>query len=197
MTTFNPLLWLSRRRQWHPTPVLLPEKSHGQRSLAGCILKSHQELDATKQESMLPLWSHLLHGLKFHLNADSQICISSPDISPLSGWLSPAHPRLGSWHYTPLIHHLPYHRPKILVSSLTPHSLSSLKTKQNKIQLYWHLIHILQNLHFKAYNSMVFSIFTELCNHRHFEKFSFLHKETPCPLIATPYSQLTPPPDKH
>ena len=25
-----------RRRQWQPTPVLLPEKSHGQRSLEGC-----------------------------------------------------------------------------------------------------------------------------------------------------------------
>ena len=30
---FNPLFW---RRQWHPTPVLLPGKSHGQRSLVGC-----------------------------------------------------------------------------------------------------------------------------------------------------------------
>ena len=27
---------LHRRRQWHPTPVLLPGKSHGQRSLVGC-----------------------------------------------------------------------------------------------------------------------------------------------------------------
>ena len=26
-------LW---RRQWHPTPVLLPGKSHGWRSLVGC-----------------------------------------------------------------------------------------------------------------------------------------------------------------
>ena len=26
----------SWRRQWHPTPVLLPGKSHGQRSLVGC-----------------------------------------------------------------------------------------------------------------------------------------------------------------
>ena len=26
---------LSRRRQWHPTPVLLPGKSHGWRSLVG------------------------------------------------------------------------------------------------------------------------------------------------------------------
>ena len=24
------------RRQWHPTPLLLPGKSHGQRSLEGC-----------------------------------------------------------------------------------------------------------------------------------------------------------------
>jgi len=27
-----------RRRQWHPTPVLLPGKSHGWRSLVGCRL---------------------------------------------------------------------------------------------------------------------------------------------------------------
>ena len=29
------ILWRSRR-QWHPTPVLLPGKSHGRRSLVGC-----------------------------------------------------------------------------------------------------------------------------------------------------------------
>ena len=29
----NSVLW---RRQWHPTPVLLPGKSHGWRSLVGC-----------------------------------------------------------------------------------------------------------------------------------------------------------------
>ena len=27
---------ISRRRQWHPTPVLLPGKSHGRKSLEGC-----------------------------------------------------------------------------------------------------------------------------------------------------------------
>ena len=27
---------VSQRRQWHPTPVLLPGKSHGRRSLVGC-----------------------------------------------------------------------------------------------------------------------------------------------------------------
>ena len=31
----------SRRRQWHPTPVLLPGKSHGRRSLKGCSPWGH------------------------------------------------------------------------------------------------------------------------------------------------------------
>ena len=31
-----PLAPPGRRRQWHPTPVLLPGKSHGRRSLEGC-----------------------------------------------------------------------------------------------------------------------------------------------------------------
>ena len=33
---FNILSRLVQRRQWHPTPVLLPGKSHGWRSLVGC-----------------------------------------------------------------------------------------------------------------------------------------------------------------
>ena len=35
-------------RQWHPTPVLLPGKSHGQRSLVGCSPWGHEELDMTE-----------------------------------------------------------------------------------------------------------------------------------------------------
>ena len=38
-----------RRRQWHPTPVLLPGKSHGRRSLVGCSPWDRQELDMTEQ----------------------------------------------------------------------------------------------------------------------------------------------------
>ena len=37
------------RRQWHPTPVLLPRKSHGWRSLVGCSPWGHQELDTTER----------------------------------------------------------------------------------------------------------------------------------------------------
>ena len=33
------------RRAWQPTPVFLPEQSHGQMSLAGCSSWCHTELD--------------------------------------------------------------------------------------------------------------------------------------------------------
>ena len=36
------------RRQWHPTPVLLPGKSHGQRSLVGCHPWGRTESDTTE-----------------------------------------------------------------------------------------------------------------------------------------------------
>ena len=37
------------RRQWHPTPVLLPGKSHGQRSLEGCSPWGHWVSDTTER----------------------------------------------------------------------------------------------------------------------------------------------------
>ena len=37
-----------RRRRWHPTPVLLPGKSHGRRSLVGCSPWGHEESDTTE-----------------------------------------------------------------------------------------------------------------------------------------------------
>ena len=38
-----------RRRQWHPTPVFLPGKSHGRRSLVGCSPWGCQESDMTER----------------------------------------------------------------------------------------------------------------------------------------------------
>ena len=35
--------------QWHPTPVLLPGKSHGRRSLVGCSPWGREESDTTEQ----------------------------------------------------------------------------------------------------------------------------------------------------
>ena len=36
------------RREWQPTPVILPRESHGQRSLAGYSPWGHKELDTTE-----------------------------------------------------------------------------------------------------------------------------------------------------
>ena len=41
--------WLLWRRQWHPTPVLLPGKSHGRRSLVGCSPWGRKESDMTER----------------------------------------------------------------------------------------------------------------------------------------------------
>ena len=38
-----------RRRQWHPTPVLLPGQSHGWRRLVGCSPWGREESDATER----------------------------------------------------------------------------------------------------------------------------------------------------
>ena len=56
---FNP--WVGKipwRGKWHPTPVFLLEKSHGQRSLAGYSLPSHKESGTTEHTSPLLIWSH-------------------------------------------------------------------------------------------------------------------------------------------
>ena len=57
----------SLRRQWHPTPVLLPGKSHGQRSLVGCNPWGCTESDATE-------WLH------FHFSLS---CIGEGNDNPL------------------------------------------------------------------------------------------------------------------
>ena len=41
-------VWHIRKRPWHPTPILLPGKSHGWRSLVGCSPWGHTESDTTE-----------------------------------------------------------------------------------------------------------------------------------------------------
>ena len=57
----------NQRRQWHPTPVLLPGKSHGRRSLVGCSPWGRQESDTTE-------W------LYFHFSLS---CIGEGNCNPL------------------------------------------------------------------------------------------------------------------
>ena len=39
----------NQRRRWHPTPVLLPRKSHGRRSLVDCSPWGREESDTTER----------------------------------------------------------------------------------------------------------------------------------------------------
>ena len=59
-----------QRRQWHPTPVLLPGKSHGWRSLVGCSPRGREESDTTER-------------LPFHF---SLVCIGEGDGNPLQSY---------------------------------------------------------------------------------------------------------------
>ena len=43
------VILIDRRRQWHPTPVLLPGKSHGWKSLLGYSPWGRKESDTTEQ----------------------------------------------------------------------------------------------------------------------------------------------------
>ena len=58
---------MPRRRQWHPTPVLLPGKSYGRRSLVGCSPGGREESDMTE-------WLH------FHFSLS---CIGEANGNPL------------------------------------------------------------------------------------------------------------------
>ena len=55
---FNPWVGkISWRRKWQPTPVFLPGKSHGRRSLVDYSPRYHKESDTTER-----LHFHFLHG---------------------------------------------------------------------------------------------------------------------------------------
>ena len=54
-----------RRRQWQPTPVLLPGRSHGWRSLVGCSPWGHYESDTTE-------WLHF-HALEKEMATHSSV----------------------------------------------------------------------------------------------------------------------------
>ena len=49
------------RRKWQPTPVFLPGKSHGQRSLGGCSPWGGKEWDTTEHFTSLLFPYHLPH----------------------------------------------------------------------------------------------------------------------------------------
>ena len=54
------------RRQWHPTPVLLPGKLHGWRSLVGYSPQGHRESDTTKQLTLFFTLLTCMHSCRIY-----------------------------------------------------------------------------------------------------------------------------------
>ena len=87
--SFNQSRVKARRRQWQPTPVLLPGKSHGWRSLVGCSPWGHEESDMTER-------------LHFHFSLS---CIQFSSVTKLS--LTLCDPMNRSTPGLPVHHQLP------------------------------------------------------------------------------------------
>ena len=87
-------LWVGKspwRRKWQPTPVLLPRKSHGQRSLASYSQWGHKELDTIEQLSM-------------HTDTHTHVCVYIYFFEPHFGggpqileWVAIPFSRRSSW----------------------------------------------------------------------------------------------------
>ena len=70
---FNP--WVGKipwRRAWQPTPVFLPGKSHGQRSLVGYSLWGHKKSDKIEWQSTAQQNSTKAGSLKVSYNVKSE-----------------------------------------------------------------------------------------------------------------------------
>ena len=63
------------RRQWHPTPVLLPGKSHGRRSLVGCSPWGCYESDTTERLHFHFSLSYIAEGNGYPLQCS---CLENP-----------------------------------------------------------------------------------------------------------------------
>ena len=87
-----PGLGRSLVEKWQPTPVPLPGKSHGRRSLAGYSLRGHKESDTTEQVRMhalnlllpfhlltLPLTGHILEEIRGQRSSLMLIQVNLPD----------------------------------------------------------------------------------------------------------------------
>ena len=66
-------------RQWHPTPILLPRKSYGRKSLVGCNPWGHEESDTTD---------------RLHFTIHIPVTEKSLMISILPALSSPSHPSI-------------------------------------------------------------------------------------------------------
>ena len=88
----NDLLEGVWRRQWHPTPVLLPGNSHGWRSLVGCSPWGHEESEMTE-------WVHFHFSLSCIGEGNGNLlqysCLANP--VDRGAWWAAVHGVAQSW----------------------------------------------------------------------------------------------------
>ena len=77
---YRPSKKSGRRRQWHPTPVLLPGKSHGRRGLVGCSPWGREESDTT--ETSLSLFTFMHWRRKWQPAGSRRLGIRKGGIEP-------------------------------------------------------------------------------------------------------------------
>ena len=64
VTSLSLFTFMHWRQKWQPTPVLLPGKSHGRRSLVGYSPWRHKELDMTEQLHFVGIEGTYLNKVK-------------------------------------------------------------------------------------------------------------------------------------
>ena len=90
MTLFEGHPLLVWRRQWHPTPVLLPGESHGWRSLVGCSPWGRQSLTQLKRFSSSSSIIGIAHSMQFPKvgnrirKQQMSLCMNSKCIFPVA-----------------------------------------------------------------------------------------------------------------
>ena len=91
------------RRQWYPTPVLLPGKSHGRKSLVGCSPWGHKESDMT--EWLSHGWFALLYS-KNQQNLVKQSSLNRTALWPSNPTAEHTHwgNQKGKRHVYPTVH---------------------------------------------------------------------------------------------
>ena len=85
------------RRQWHPTPVLLPGKSHGRRSLVGCSPWGREESNTTER---LPFHFSLSYIGEGNGNPLQCSCLENPRDG--GAWWAAIYGVAQSWTLKPL-----------------------------------------------------------------------------------------------
>ena len=74
-------LFFSWKRKWQPTPVFLPGKSHGERSLVGYSPQGCKKLDTTEQLSM----HAYMHTLQLNVTKEPNLKFSQVTLKTTTG----------------------------------------------------------------------------------------------------------------